>query len=69
MITEIEIVGVGNFEVLRDLTHRSKLELKLNTNEKQFKSIQFDQNLDYEVGEVYFGYDAEANDIQILITK
>jgi hypothetical protein len=69
MIKEIEIEGHGRFKVKKDLTHRPKIELKIDTEEKRFKRVQFDQRLDYHEGVNYFGYDMESNDIQIKIIK
>lgn len=69
MITRIEIKDMGIFKVNKDMTHRTRCYLKLDTFIKKLMEVQFN-SLNIHDDSFQMGYDKLGNTIYIkILTK
>ena len=68
-IKEIEVKGVGNFEIRHDLMHRGNRP-RLKTFDKGiYKEVSFNSFVDYLASIYQLGYDYNGNEIQIRVVN
>lgn len=69
MVREIEIKGVGSFEIKHDLLHRGhRPRLETHSN-GLYKEISFNSFIDYIEPTYQLGFDYSGNEIQIKILR